>query len=160
MKSLFVLIADTITLTGVDAQEYFGQNKVKYDDFDWHYIETEHFTIYIDKPSIAVAEFAAKEAESSLRDIEEALSYQIKARYPLILFNSHNGFSVSNISGQELTEFTGGFTEFAQGRVVMPYTGSYADFRHVIHHELVHVVTIELWQGGGWLGAMISGRVK
>ena len=50
------------------------------------------------EPSIAVAEFAAKEAERSLRDIEDALSYQIKARYPLILFNSHNGFSVSNIS--------------------------------------------------------------
>lgn len=144
LRSALFVAAVALLTSPVVGQEYFGQNKVKYDDFDWHFLETEHFTIYFDKPSIAVAEFAAKEAERSLREIEEAVNYQIKARYPLILFNSHNGFSVSNISGQELTEFTGGFTEFAQGRVVMPYTGSYADFRHVIHHELVHVVTIEL----------------
>jgi Tol biopolymer transport system component len=160
LRTALILCLLATTALEASGQEYFGQNKVKYDDFDWHFIDTEHFTIYFDKPAYAVAEFAAREAERSLRDIEEALGYQIKARYPLIFFNSHNGFSVSNISGQELTEFTGGFTEFAQGRVVMPYTGSYADFRHVIHHELVHVVTIEMWTGGGWLGAMITGSVQ
>ena len=44
-------------------QEYFGKNKVTYDDYDWHYLETEHFKIYFDKASQPAAEFAAKEAE-------------------------------------------------------------------------------------------------
>ena len=39
---------------------------------------------------------------------------------------------------------------------MIPYTGSYSDFRHVIHHELAHVITLEMWTGGGWLGAMMS----
>ena len=150
----FIVVA--FSSTAGMAQEYFGKNKVSLGDFDWHFIETEHFTIYFDKNSLPVAEFAAKEAERSLAEIEEALNYEMKGRYPLVFYNSHNGFAVSNISSTELTEFTGGFTEFAQGRVVIPYTGSYADFRHVIHHELVHSVTVELWTGGGWLGAMLN----
>ncbi len=155
-RILLSFMVVSLVSSQASAQEYFGKNKVSLGDFDWHFIETEHFTIYFDKNSLPVAEFAAKEAERSLVEIEEALNYEMKGRYPLVFYNSHNGFAVSNISSSELTEFTGGFTEFAQGRVVIPYTGSYADFRHVIHHELVHSVTVELWTGGGWLGAMLN----
>ena len=137
-------------------QEYFGKNKVTYDDYDWHYLETEHFKIYFDRASQPAAEFAAKEAERSLVRLEKDLKYTLKDRYPIVIYNSHNGFSVTNITPTEQSEFTGGFTEFAQGRVVIPYTGSYGDFRHVIHHELAHVVTLEMWTGGGWLGAMMT----
>lgn len=140
----------------VVAQEYFGKNKVNYSNYEWHYIDSEHFTIYFDKGSLDLAEFVAKEAERSVLHIEKTLKYTLKDRYPIIIYNSHNGFSVTNITSSEQSEFTGGFTEFAQGRVVIPFTGSYADLRHVIHHELVHAVTIELWTGGGWLGALVS----
>lgn len=138
------------------AQEYFGKNKVNYSQYNWLYIESEHFTIYFGEGSLELAEFVAKESERSLVNIEKTLKYTMKNRYPIVIYNSHNGFSVTNISSGEQSEFTGGFTEFAQGRVVIPYTGSYDDLRHVIHHELVHAVTIELWTGGGWLGSLVS----
>ncbi|MCZ6631901.1 MAG: hypothetical protein O7G87_00720 [bacterium] len=138
------------------AQEYFGKNKVNYTGYDWHYIESEHFIIYFDVGSQDLAEFVAKESERSLVQIEKTLKYTMKQRYPIVIYNSHNGFSVTNITGGEGSEFTGGFTEFAQGRVVIPFTGSYEDLRHVIHHELVHSVTIELWTGGGWLGSLVT----
>ncbi|MBT5828684.1 MAG: hypothetical protein HOH77_00715 [Candidatus Latescibacteria bacterium] len=138
------------------AQEYFGKNKVNYSQYEWHYIDSEHFIVYFDKGSLELAEFVAKEAERSLVHIEKTIKYTMKNRYPIVIYNSHNGFSVTNITASEQSEFTGGFTEFAQGRVVIPYTGSYADLRHVIHHELVHAVTIELWTGGGWLGSLVS----
>ncbi|MDP6037219.1 MAG: biopolymer transporter Tol, partial [Candidatus Latescibacteria bacterium] len=149
-------IASLFVSTSVFAQEYFGKNKVNYSQYAWHYIDSEHFTVYFDKGSLELAEFVAKESERSLMYIEKTLKYTLKNRYPIIIYNSHNGFSVSNISSGEQSEFTGGFTEFAQGRVVIPFTGSYGDLRHVIHHELVHAVTIELWTGGGWLGSLVS----
>lgn len=151
LLALFLLSApDTF------AQEYFGKNKVNYSQYNWHYIESEHFIIYFDKGSLSLAEFVAKESERSLVHIEKVLKYTMKNRYPIVIYNSHNGFSVTNITNSEQSEFTGGFTEFAQGRVVIPFTGSYDDLRHVIHHELVHAVTIELWTGGGWLGSLVS----
>ncbi len=156
-RHLFWLMALFLLCTSPGfAQEYFGKNKVNYSQYEWHYIDSEHFIIYFDKPSLELAEFVAKEAERSLVNIEKTLKYTMKNRYPIVIYNSHNGFSVTNISAGEQSEFTGGFTEFAQGRVVIPYTGSYDDLRHVIHHELVHAVTIELWTGGGWLGSLVS----
>ncbi len=158
---LGILIAAGFTallggLEPASAQEYYGKNKVNYFDYDPYFIESEHFTIYFDKGSIQVAEFVAKEAERALVKLEKDLKYTLKGRYPIVVYNSHNGFSENNIQLSEIPEGTGGFTEFAQGRVVIPYTGSYSDFRHVIHHELSHSITIELWTGGGWLGAMVN----
>ena len=75
------LLAGSVFLP-VSGQEYFGKNKVSLGDFDWHFIETEHFTIYFDKNSLPVAEFAAKEAERSLREIEEAIRILLKKNPP------------------------------------------------------------------------------
>ena len=112
-SAIFVLILGVST--SAFGQEYFGKNKVNYSQYGWHYIDSEHFTIYFDKGSLGLAEFVAKEAERSLVHIEKTLKYTLKDRYPIVIYNSHNGFSVSNISSMEQSEFTGGFTEFAQG---------------------------------------------
>ncbi|MCZ6632939.1 MAG: BamA/TamA family outer membrane protein [bacterium] len=156
LKTLAVCTVLVFGSGTVFAQEYFGKNKVNYNEYDWHVIETEHFSIYFDKDALPAAEFAAKEAERSLVRIEKELKYDLKNKYPIVIYNSHNGFSVSNITPYEQSEFTGGYTEFSQGRVVLPFSGSYADFRHVIHHELAHAVTVELWTGGQWLGSIAA----
>ena len=62
-------------------QEYFGKNKVSLGDYDWHYIETEHFTIYFDKGSLPVAEFAAKEAERGARILAEKKTIEAEEAY-------------------------------------------------------------------------------
>ncbi len=35
-----------------------------------------------------------------------------------------------------------------KNRVILPFEGSYALFRHVIHHELVHAVLNDMFYGG------------
>jgi Tol biopolymer transport system component len=54
-----------------------------------------------------------------------------------------------------LGEGTGGFTDALRNRVVMPFTGIYADNDHVLGHELVHVFQYDLASsptGGGLTG--------
>ncbi|MSS72253.1 MAG: hypothetical protein EXS64_12295 [Candidatus Latescibacteria bacterium] len=134
----------------------FGKNKVNYSNYEWEYIVSEHFDIYFPHGSYRLAEFTAKEGERALARIQKDLKYTLHSRVPIIIYNSHNGFSETNISYEELPEGVGGFTEFAQNRVVIPYEGSYDQFRHVIHHELVHAVTFEQLTGGGGLSSLLA----
>ena len=45
-----------------------------------------------------------------------------------------------------------------KNRVVVPYEGSYEQFRHVIHHELVHAVMNDMLYGGS-IQSLVSGSV-
>ncbi len=45
-------------------------------------------------------------------------------------------------------EGTGGVTDFARNRAVMPFTGSYSDFEHVLMHEMAHQFQYDVWSRG------------
>ena len=55
-----------------------------------------------------------------------------------------------------MSEGIGGVTELFKNRVVIPFEGSYEQFRHVIHHELVHAVVNDMVYGGN-AQSVISG---
>ena len=57
---------------------------------------------------------------------------------PIILYASHSDFQQTNALYGGIDESTGGVTESAKSRMILPFTGSYADFDHVMTHELVH----------------------
>ena len=56
-------------------------------------------------------------------------------------------------------EGIGGVTELFKNRVVLPFEGSYDQFRHVIHHELVHALVNDMMYGGSIQG-IITGKIK
>jgi Tol biopolymer transport system component len=55
-----------------------------------------------------------------------------------------------------IDEFTGGFTEIYKNRVVVPFQGSYEQFRHVLHHELTHAFEFDLLYGGSGIGSLLT----
>ncbi|MCK6615113.1 MAG: biopolymer transporter Tol [Ignavibacteriaceae bacterium] len=126
----------------------FGQNKVQYKEFEWIYIQSQHFDVYFSPEGAKIAEFAAKAAEDALAQIESKLNFKINNRITFILYNSQNDFQETNVTDEYLSEGIGGFTELFKNRVVVPFTGSYKQFRHVIHHELVHAVINDMFYGG------------
>jgi len=126
----------------------FGQNKVQFKDMTWYYIQTTHFDIYFNQEGSKVAEFASRASEDALTSIEKHVNYRIQNRITLILYNSQNDFQETNVTDEYLSEGIGGFTELFKNRVVLPFTGNYKMFRHVIHHELVHAVLNDMFYGG------------
>ena len=126
----------------------FGKNKVQYTKFSWFYIQTDHFDIYFSEGGDKIAEFTATAAESAYASISKSFRYQLVNRVPIIVANSHNDFQQSNVVGDYLEEGIGGVTELFKNRVLLPFEGNYKQFRHVIHHELVHAVVNDMFYGG------------
>ena len=116
----------------------FGRNKVQYKSFDWSVIRTEHFDIYSYKEGREAAMDAAQIAERSYAYLSEILDYTFKKKIPLLLYLSHNDFQQTNAIQGFIGEGTQGVTESLKGRMILPITGSYGQFVHVLTHEMVH----------------------
>ena len=64
--------------------------------------------------------------------LSKVLNHEFRERKPIILYASHSDFQQTNAT-EVGGEGTGGVTDFARNRAVMPFTGAYADFEHVLH---------------------------
>jgi Tol biopolymer transport system component len=118
---------------------YFGRNKVQYKPFDFSIIKTEHFDVYYYPVEREAAMDAARMVERSYGRLSRVLQHEFDERKPVIVYASHTDFQQTNaLQGESVDESTGGVTEALKSRMIMPFTGSYADFDHVMTHELVH----------------------
>ena len=131
---------------------------MQYEQFGWNYIQSQHFDIYFYDGGKPIAEFAANVAENAYQQISDNINFKLNHRISLILYNSHNDFQQTNITLGYLEEGIGGFTEFYKNRVVLPFEGSYSQFRHVLHHEMVHALINEMMYGGT-LQSAIANRI-
>ncbi len=145
--------------TGIVLGQSFGQNKVQYRDFNWSYISTPHFDIYYYSDKLDLAKFTATVAEEAYEQVSKHLRWTLNKRVSIIVYHSHNDFQQTNVTWEYMVEGIGGVTELFKNRVVIPFEGNYSQFRHVIHHELVHAVINDMVYGGT-IQSIISGRVK
>src|SRR5438132_1217628 len=118
------------------AAQYFGKNKVQYQAFDFKIIQTEHFEVYYYPAERTAALDAARMAERWYARLSRILHHQFQGRKPIILYASQSDFQQTNIT--DVFEGLQGSTDFFKHRMVLPFTGSYAEFEHVIGHEMVH----------------------
>ncbi len=131
--------------------QYFGRNKVQYRSFDFEVIKTEHFDVYYYPVERAAALDAARMVERSYSRLSRALQHEFRERKPLIVYASHSDFQQTNALPMFIDESTGGVTEALKSRMILPFTGSYADFDHVLTHELVHGFQYDVIFGRGML---------
>ena len=155
---LFVLPAWQTTQA---QQVYFGKNRVQYEDFDWRYIESEHFDIYYyDQKNYHLAQFTAESIEAALQQLSEDFDHQIRDRIPVILYDSHGDFSQTNVVPlPESAQGIGGVTDKYKNRMTQPFMGDYIDFRRTLHHELVHAFINDMYYGGS-LQSIVQNNIQ
>ncbi len=143
LPMLPLVLAALLLASAADAQ-YFGRNKVQWEDFDFHVLETEHFEVYHYPPAIDAAEDAARMSERWYGRLSEVFDHQFEQRKPIILYANHADFQQTTVSGGLISQGVGGFTESVQNRLVMPLTGAPAETDHVLGHEMVHVFQFDI----------------
>lgn len=139
-----------VLLTGparLEAQSYFGQNQVQYDRFRWSVTETDHFLVHYYPEEHVAAMDAARMAERAYARLSRLLNHQFREKKPLILYSSRGDFGQNNVTG-DLGEGTGGVTEALRHRMLLPFTGDYKSFEHVLAHEMVHAFQYDIFARG------------
>jgi hypothetical protein len=106
-------------------------------------LKTEHFDVYYYDEERAVAEQAARMAERWYERLSRMLGHELSSGS-----RSSSTPAIRLRADQralgELDEGTGGVTEFAKRRIVLPLAGPLAETDHVIGHELVHAFQYDL----------------
>jgi Tol biopolymer transport system component len=129
------------------AQQYFGQNHVQFDKFAWKVIETAHFTVHYYPEERDGIMDAARMAERSYARLSRMLKHEFREKKPLIIYRSRGDFGQNNVTG-DLGEGVGGVTEALRHRILLPFTGDYKSFEHVLAHELVHAFQYDIFARG------------
>jgi len=141
------------------AQGYFGRNKVQYESFDWKIIKSEHFDNFFYPPESTIVVDAARQAERWYARHNDTFRHAFD-RKSLVFYADHPDFEQTNVISETLEEGTGGVTESNRTRVIMPFTGIYADNDHVLGHELVHVFQYNIAEGTPGGGLMRLDRCR
>ena len=155
LPTFLAVLAFSFLLPSDAVAQYFGRNKVQFDDFDFQVLESEHFDWhYYPEESEAVMD-AIRMGERWYERFARTFQHDFESSKPVILYSDHPDFQQTNTLSGFIGEGTGGVTESLKNRVIMPLTGSYWDTDHVLGHELVHAFQYNIAQsrrGGGLRG--------
>lgn len=138
-KSPLSLTAFFTIVIGLSSTLYgFGKNKVQFVNLQWNSLQTTHFNTFFHQEQGPLPVIASSWVENDFHALKTTFKFSPQDRIPLILYGTPNVFTQSNIITELLPEGVGGFTELFKTRIAIPFSGSYPELRHVLHHELVH----------------------
>lgn len=138
-----LVLSFLLVLTGPAQAQYFGQNKVQWEQFDFKVLQTEHFDIYYYDREADVVNDIGRMSERWYARLSRTFNHSFK-RKPIVLYANAADFHQTTTTGGQLGEGTGGFTDAFMNRVVLPLTGDYAQNDHVLGHEIVHVFQYDI----------------
>src|ERR1051326_868668 len=123
-RRIAVALAFCLLLSAIPAgAQYFGQNKVQYDRFDFVVLQTPHFDVYYYAAESDAARIAARLAERWYTRLSATLHDEFDRRQPIILYASHSHFAQTAIVSGAIPDGIGGFTDHLAGRVVLVEVG-------------------------------------
>jgi Tol biopolymer transport system component len=144
---IFALMVMLCASASAQAQ-YFGRNKVQFKKFQFEVLKTEHFQLYFYPEERAAVGDLARMAERWYARLSKVFNYDLSSTQPIVVYASSPDFRETNVIGGEIGEGTGGVTEGAKRRIVLPLAGTLMETDHVLGHELVHAFQYDMARTG------------
>jgi Tol biopolymer transport system component len=123
---------------------YYGKNAIRYDHFQWHTYQTDHFEIYYYPEIEPHLERMAGYAESAYQHISGELKHDLASKVPLILFQTSAEFYQQNVIPGAAQEGVGAFAEPSRYRILMPMDEPPDLLYRLIVHELTHIFQFDI----------------
>ncbi len=146
--TILTLLAVIAAAPAAEAQTgyipYYGKNAIRYDRFEWHIYQTDHFEIYYYPEIEQHLERIAGYAESAYQHVSSELKHDLAFRVPLILFTTSAEFWQQNVIPGAAQEGVGAFAEPSRSRIVMPIDEPSDLLYRLITHELTHVFQFDI----------------
>ena len=130
--------ADAMAQAATQFFPYYGKNRVKYDDFQWHIYTTDHFEIFYYPEVEEHLERIASYAESAYAQISADLTHDLANLVPLVIFKTHSEFEQQNIIPGAVSDGVAAFAEPFRQRIVLPIDEPPDQLYRLIAHELTH----------------------
>lgn len=132
------------TAQGNQFNPYYGKNLVKYDDFDWHIYETDHFEIYYYPELEEHLARIASYAESAYAQVSADLTHDLANRVQVIVFKTHSEFEQQNVSPGAVSDGVAAFAEPFRMRILLPIDEPPDLLYRLITHELTHQFAFDI----------------
>jgi hypothetical protein len=123
---------------------YYGKNQIRYDRFEWHIYQTDHFEIYYYPEIEPHLERISGYAESAYQHVSSELKHDLSFKIPLVLFSTSSEFYQQNVAPGAAQEGVGAFAEPSRSRMVMPIDEPSDLLYRLITHELTHVFQFDI----------------
>jgi Tol biopolymer transport system component len=137
MRSGLAVAMGILLLISAASGQYFGRNKVRYKNFNFKVLHTQHFNVYYYGAIKERANTAAQMLERWHSRYQKIFHFPLHNQ-PVILYESPADFEQTNVIDGIIPQEVGGVTEPLGKRIIVALTGVNADDNHVLGHELVH----------------------
>ncbi|MXW18079.1 MAG: BamA/TamA family outer membrane protein [Gemmatimonadetes bacterium] len=134
--------------------QYFGRNKVQYENRDFWELPTLNWTVYFYAEESEAIEDIARMAERWYERFSRVFQHEFERRKPLIIYADHPDFQQTNTITGAIGQGVGGVTESMKDRVIMPLAPAYRETDRILGHELVHAFQFNIAKSASSGGAM------
>ncbi len=122
----------------------YGRSKIQIEGYEWWTISSPRVDLYYPMGCEALAESVLAISSAELDELSAEFGFLPEHPVPVVAYPSPGSFRQTPIIDSEIDEAVGGFTEYFKGRVVVPFTGSWTEFRHVLTHEINHAYVFDM----------------